>query len=167
MQSYDRITNLRLSLFLSINHVSIKRHCCCEYNVTIFYSNVKRGLFWTIDEKYSKNDNWKKDYNYVILSIIPEQGTYQSPEFYAQAWVQKQSQDFDNHYSWVWDWNWAQNSILSMSLSLRFISNHHPLILTKRANMTFTKENKSAMWHCSHHIPICKKNWFWMSKKLS
>ena len=40
----------------------------------------------------------KTDYEYVILSLIPETNL-RIPKFYAQAWVQKQSQDFDNHHS--------------------------------------------------------------------
>ena len=58
-----------------------------------------------------------------VLFLRKVQTNRRIPEFYAQAWEWKQSQDFDNHHSGVWDWNWAQNSILS----LRFVSNHHPL----------------------------------------
>ena len=71
----------------------------------------------------------KGDYDYVILSLIPEQVTYQSQDSWVSCSglsIRKQSQDIDNHHSWVWDWNWAQNSILSLSLSLRFVSNHQP-----------------------------------------
>ena len=55
------------------------------YNVTIFNSNVKGGLFWTIYKKYSKSNNWKKktDYEFVIFSLIPEQGTDSSQD----SWV--------------------------------------------------------------------------------
>ena len=56
-------------------------------------------------QKYSKNNNWKKkDYDYVILSIFLSkvQTNPMIPEIYAQAWLRKQSQDFDTHHSRGW-----------------------------------------------------------------
>ena len=40
----------QVNLFWSINQESI--NAIIAYNVTIFYSNVKAGLFWKIDKKY-------------------------------------------------------------------------------------------------------------------
>ena len=72
----------------------------------LFHSNVKGGLFWNNRQEILKNNNWKKDYEYVIVSIFLSkvQTNLRIPEFYAQAWVQKQSQNSfaQNHYSWVW-----------------------------------------------------------------
>ena len=46
--------------FLVEHNVNIKAIVVnYAYKVRIFYSNIKGGLYWTIDKKYSKNNNWK------------------------------------------------------------------------------------------------------------
>ena len=46
---------------------------------------------------------------YWVQFMSKVQTNLKIPEFYVEAWVLKQSNDFDNHHSWVWDWNRAQN----------------------------------------------------------
>ena len=42
------------------------KYCCFAYNVTLFRPNVKIGLFWTMDMKYSNNNNWKRLWIYFL-----------------------------------------------------------------------------------------------------